>query len=993
MADSASTSSKPDWSRDFGGFAELMPNRILKVLLVSSLYESFILESEGLVSELITTEYMDMNLTHPPRVTPVSTPEAALKILANERFDLVITMTRLRGIGVPEFAERVQELHADLPVVVLADEPRELVRQPEIKTSPHISRVFVWTGDAKMLLAIIKLIEDALNVEQDIRTGNVRIIILVENSVRFYSSYLPLIYTELMKLTQSLMAEGINLQHRLLRQRARPRILLAETFEEAIDLYEKFSENMLGVISDVRFPRNGQLDPEAGLEFTRRVRADSPHLPVMLQSSEPGFAGAALELQAHFLHKQSRRLLQDLRDFIVGSLGFGDFVFTLPDGTEVGRAQDLRSLEEILHHIPEESLEFHASHNHISNWLMARTEFELAASLRPKNAEDFASMAELRTYLLETLATFREQSQTGVIADFSPAKFDVATSFTRIGSGSIGGKARGLAFINSLILRNKLAHRFENVSINVPRSAAVGTDVFDTFLDQNNLHELISRDPSEEEVINAFLAAKLPSTVNSDLTAFLNLVRYPLAVRSSSLLEDSQDRPFAGIYTTHMLPNNHPDLAVRRDQLCDAIKLVYASTFFPAARRYLLATGRHSEEEKMGVILQELVGSPYGERFYPTFSGVARSYNYYPTNNVSPEQGVACVALGLGKTVVEGGESLIFSPAQPRTLPQFATITDTLANSQRTFYALDMSHPSAYPDAKGDAHMLKLELEVAEEDGTLAPIGSVYSAENDAIYDGIFRPGPRLVTFAHVLKSGLFPLADILQLLLKIGEEGMACPVEIEFAVNMSSGPMKFGFLQIRPTITNEEHADVQAEEVSIDQVLCESPKALGNGHFTDVHDVVYVKPEAFDPAKTLQIASELAQINDKLSKAGRRCLLIGPGRWGSADHWLGVPVSWEQISTAQVIIETSLKDFLVTPSQGTHFFQNITSMGVGYFAVDPATQRGFIDWAWLAEQEEFAETQYIRGIRSEHPFDVRIDGRNQRGTILKPHAEVIPTE
>jgi len=988
-------SAKQDVGFHFGGFHNLMPHRIQDLLLVSSPYESFILEEEGLLAELITSEYLHMNLSHAPRVSRVSTGQRALEIIKNESVDLVIAMTRLGGLSVTDFAQAVKETRPMLPVVVLAGEPRELFgprgsgpgdsERGSILHRGCIDKIFVWNGNPRMLLAIIKFVEDMLNAEHDTRVGDVRVIILVENSIRFYSAYLPLIYTEVVNLTQSLMSEGLNNMHRLLRLRARPKILLAETFEEAWELYVKFSHNLLGVISDIRFPRNGTLDPEAGLEFTRRIRRDSPFLPVLLQSSDGSFAEAAEKLQTRFLNKTSRGLLRGLRSFMLTSMGFGDFVFMLSDGTEVGRAQDLQSLEQELTHIPDESLAFHAQHNHLSNWLLARTEFALAAMLRPRKVSDFESLDELRSYLINTLADFRERSRGGLIADFSRKRFDKTTTFTRIGNGSIGGKARGLAFINALIRHHNLSYRYDAVRITVPHSAAVGTAVFEAFLDKNNLKGLVTDDLDDQQIAQAFLEAKLPSDIHDDLRAFLKLIRYPLAVRSSSLLEDAHDHPFAGVYATYMIPNNHADLNIRLEQLCAAIKLVYASTFMTMAKRYLEATGRHAEEEEMGVILQELVGSAHGDRFYPTFSGVARSYNFYPTARMTPEDGVACVALGLGKTVVDGGQSLTFSPAHPNVLPQFPTTKDLLANSQRDFYALDISQPDVHPTVDTDANLVKCGLDVAEGDGMLAPIGSVYSPENDTVYDGIFRPGVRVVTFAHLLKSDLFPLAKILSKLLVLGSEGMSCPVEIEFAVDMSVKPAKFGFLQIRPAISDEEAQTVRIEDVDDDNVICYSPQAMGNGRVAGIRDIVYVKPDSFDSSFTREIAGEIAAINESLRRAEAPCLLIGFGRWGSADRWLGIPVTWDQICMARVIVETSLEDFQITPSQGTHFFQNLTSLGVGYFTVNPSVNEGSIDWEWLGKQEVVKETRFLRHLRLNGPLTVKIDGRYRRGIIIKP--------
>lgn len=977
-----------DLGTDFAGFHKLLPYRVQDVLLVCSLYESFILEEDGLVADLIFSEYHELNLSHAPRVSRASTANEALDLITERHFDLVITMTRLGGRDAADFAAAVKEIKPLLKVIVLADEPRELARYTGPDARGAIDQLFLWLGDARILLAIIKYIEDQMNTEHDTRVGNVRVIVLVENSVRFYSSYLPVIYTEIMKQTRALMAEGLNPVHKLLRMRARPKILLAETFEQAWDFYTQFRNNILGIISDVRFPRDGKLDPEAGVEIARRVKADSPHMPVLLQSSDAAHKATATALGVCFLHKKSRRLIQELRDFILHNFGFGDFVFKCPDGSEVGHAGDLRELTQMLHRVPDESILFHAGSDHFSNWLMARTEFELAARIRPRKVSDFADAGGLRAYLIQTFTDFAERSQAGVIADFSRQRFSRATAFVRLGGGSMGGKARGLAFINALLNRYNIQGRFENVRIAVPHSVAIGTEIFDTFLDENNLRQLVVQDTNDEQVARAFLDARLPAAIRHDLIAFLESVRYPLAVRSSSLLEDSHGQPFAGIYKTYMIPNNHLNLNVRLEQLCNAIQLVYASTFTQSAKLYMEATGHHVEEEKMGVILQEIVGSQYGDHFYPTFSGVTRSYNFYPLGKLTPQDGIACVALGLGKMVVEGGEMLMFSPAHPLVLPQFSTTDSILANSQRSFYALYMGRSGTFAPTDVDANLLTYDLEVAERDGTLEPLGSVYCPENDAVYDGINRPGPRLITFAHVLKSRVFPLADILKLLVDLGRHGMACPIEMEFAVNMKTKPMQFGVLQIRPTIADEAAAEVLVDRHDRSDILCFSPQTMGNGSIQGLRDIVFVKPESFDSVQTRKIAAEIAHINEKLRKAGRPCLLIGPGRWGSADPWLGIPVLWEQISTAHAIVEASLTDFVITPSQGTHFFQNLTSFRVGYLTVNPTAGGGFVDWEWLAEQDPVEETHFIRHLLLKDPLDVRLDGRTRQGLILKPKPE-----
>ena len=969
----------------FGGFHRLMPRRIQNVLLVSSLYESFIIEEDGLVNELLISEYMNMNLTHAPKLTSVATGKEALDYIESNPVDLVITMTRLGSWPVGAFARQVKQIRNDLPVVVLAGEHTELFKQGELHHLEGIDRAFVWNGDTKILIAIIKLIEDSFNVEHDTRLGDVRVILLVENSIRFYSAFLPIIYTELVKLTQSLMAEGVNLMHRLLRMRARPKILLAETYEQAWSIYEKYQANILGVISDIRFPREGKLDADAGIDFARRIKEDVRALPILLQSSDVALEGQAMAIGAAFANKRSPNLLHEVRDFLLGSLGFGDFVFRLPSGQEVGRACDLRSFEEAVRNIPIESLEYHARRDHFSNWLMARTEFALASQIKPKRVSDFSNLEAVRQYLLEMLMQTREENREQAVADFQPKQFDVGTTFSRLGGGSMGGKGRGLAFIRALVRRHQLTNRFDGVQLYVPRSTAIGTDAFDEFIDRNNLREYVTSEKHDDEIMHAFLQAKLPSQLHTDLKVFLREVRYPLAVRSSSLLEDSLDRPFAGIYSTYMIPNNHPDLKIRLRQLSAAIKLVYASAFLRSARRYLEATGHHSEEEKMAVVLQEIVGSAHGPRFYPTFSGVARSYNFYPTYHASPDDGVVCVALGLGKTVVEGGEYLMFSPAHPEVLPQFPSTQAWLQDSQRRFYAMDISRSRAFPKTDPDANLLRCNLEDAEQDGTLAMLGSVYSPENDRIYDGIFREGPRIVTFAHILKHQELRLADIVDTLLEVGEQAMACPIEIEFAVELEPKPARFAILQIRPIISDAEYEAVAVEQAEIDRAFCYSDQALGNGRMDSICDIIYVKPESFDSSHTREIAAEIGACNEALRQSSRQSVIIGPGRWGSSDRWLGIPVTWDQISTARVIVETTAPDFVIKPSQGTHFFQNLTSMRVGYFTVNPLAGKGHIDWDWLSCQPGVHETRYIRHVQLNKPLLIKLDGRCRNGVMLKP--------
>jgi len=976
----------------FSGFGHLMPNKVQEVLLVASMYDAFTLEEGGRLTELLLSEYRELNLSFPPHVTRASTGSEALELLRARRFDMVIVMSRLGDMVATELAGFIKADFPELPIYNLAFNPRELAHIQGTEGNEFIDRFFLWSGDAHLLLAMIKFCEDGMNLAHDTRYGDVRCILLIEDSVRFYSLYLPLLYVEILEQTQSLMEDGINLSHRLLRLRARPKILLANTFEEAWDLYGRYKDSLLGVISDGRFPWKGVERKDAGVEFIRRVKYVDPNTPAVLQSSNQELKETAHLVGAGFIQKNSSHLLSRLRRFMLANFGFGSFVFRLPDGTEVGRAANLKELIRMLRTVPAESVRHHATNDHFSNWMRARTEFPLAARIRPRKVTEFNNDEELRDFLLQTISSFREERTRGAIADFSRRQFDTGSRFVRIGSGSLGGKGRGLAFMNSILHKYQVTNRFPGVSIEVPPTAVVASDVFDTFMNNNDLREKVLDDISDDEVTRLFLETKLPPEIYGDLETFLEQVRYPLAVRSSSLLEDSQFQPFAGVYRTYMLPNSHSDLKVRLDQLCDGIKLVFASAFSRAAKSYIEATGNSIEEEKMSVILQQMVGRGYDNYDYPHFSGVGHSSNFYPAAGMKPDEGVVTVALGLGRTVVEGGKALRFSPQHPEVLPQFGTIDDWLQNSQRKFFAVDISDPDAYPGADDGFNLALLDLADAEKHGTLEPIGSVYSAENQAIYDGIHRPGARLVSFAHVLKADIFPLADILKLLLELGRRTMSAEVEIEFAVVLGDGKLvehQFGFLQIRPLAAGYETPEISEEILKDENALISTDVALGNGRITEIRDILYVPPELFDRGKTMEIADEIDNLNHQLVTEATPYLLMGPGRWGSSDRWLGIPVRWDQISGARVIVETDLDDFKVTPSQGSHFFQNLTSFQVGYLTVNSTTGTSKLDWEWFARQKVTHQGKYVRRLHLDKPLCILIDGRSRQGVVLKPGSYV----
>jgi CheY-like chemotaxis protein len=966
-------------------FHDLMRHRIMDVLLVASPYDTFVLEEAGQLSERVLGEFRNLDLHYGPGLTRTSMGASALKMLGERgRFQLVVTTTQLRDMGAAELARQAREAAPDVPVAVLAFDNRELTDFLARHDTSAVDRAWLWQGDARILLAMVKDVEDRRNVAHDTRAAGVQVIILVEDSVRYYSSFLPAIYAELLHQSQRLLAEGVNQSQKILRMRARPKILLCGTFEEAWTAFTLFQADVLGVVTDVEFPREGRLDRGAGLELARRVRGQAPDVPVLIQSSRPEHEAEAREGGADFLLKGSPLLLNHLRRFMGEYFGFGDFVFRLPDGREVGRARDLRGLEDQLRTVPAESIGYHAGHNHFSKWLKARTEFSLAQELRPRRVSDFRDTEDLRQGLLRAVAGYRRERTHGVVADFDRESFDGSADFYRLGGGSLGGKARGLAFTRQLLSLSRLDGGVDGVVVRVPAAVVVGTDVFDRFLDDNDLRGFAIETEDDAELLARFAAAGFPEEARRDLAVFLERSNHPLAVRSSSLLEDSQYQPFTGVYETFMLPNNDPSPDVRLSQLLQAIQRVYASTFTRRAKEYIRATPYRLEEERMAVLLQRVVGAPHGERYYPDFAGVARSHNFYPTPPLTAADGIAAIALGLGRTVVDGGSCLRFCPRHPQHLVQFSSVADVLENSQRSFWALSLDAPD------GDAREVSCGLEAAEADGTLAALCSTWSAENDAVYDGLSRPGVRLVSFAPLLKQRSFPLPTILERLLEVGAWGMGAPVEVEFAVTLSvppGEPREFGVLQLRPLALSREKEELEIGGVDASRVVCQSSQVMGNGLIDEVRDLVVVDRLRFDRSRSRETAQELAALNADLVRAGVSYVLFGVGRWGSRDPWLGIPVAWEQISGARVIVEAGFKDFKVAPSQGTHFFQNLTSFHIGYFTVNPDVGEGFVDWEWLAAQPAVSETasSCVRHLRFERPVVVKMDGRAGQGVILKP--------
>ncbi len=981
-----------EYGNVFKGFQDLMRYRIRNVILVSSLYDLYLFEEDGRLYELIRDEYRGLNLSEAPELTRVSSGWEALQLAKDEkRYDLIITTPHIVDMSVSAFARQVKNSDLDIPIVLLTYDNRETSDILSYYNAALFDRVFVWQGDFRILIAIIKHLEDSLNVERDTKSVGVQVIILIEDSVRYYSSFLPIIYMEIFEQSQRLISEGINLSDRYLRMRARPKILLCTNYEDAWYNYEKYQDHILGIISDIDFMRNGKQDPEAGIEFAREVKALQNDIPIMLQSTSQEFEQEAYNVGASFLLKDSPTLLNDLRAFMSEHFGFGDFIFRNPDGTEVGRAKDLVTFEKQLDRVSEESIRYHADHNHFSKWLKARTEFWLAHKLRPRKLSEFESLAVFRKEMIFFLRRYRKSRQRGIILDFKKESFDPNDSFARIGGGSLGGKARGLSFVNRLINQVNLQDKFKNVSIQVPPTVVLGTAIFDDFIEKNKLKHFALSEQDDMEITRSFVAAeRFSPEALYQLSQFLTMVREPLAVRSSSLLEDSQYHPFAGVYSTYMLPNNHYDSKVRLQELLNAIKCVYASTYYKNAKEYTRIATYRLEEEKMAVIIQKMVGAPHQQRFYPDFSGVAKSHNFYPVSPQRASDGIASVALGLGKTVVEGGNTVKFCPKYPQHVPQFSTIDEMLKNNQLQFYALDLSvKPADNLDSYFEltkAYRLK----VAEEDGALHFVGSTYSHQNKAVYDGLSRHGVRVVTFAPILKNHIFPLPQILTDLLELGRKGMGTPVEIEFAVNMSvpkGKPKIFGVLQMRPLVLNKETEQLDVEKAPKEKLVCRSSKVLGNGVISNLFDVIMIDYENFKRSKTREVAAEIHKFNMRLFKENRPYLLIGVGRWGSMDPWLGIPVKWEQISGARVIVESSFKDFEVEPSQGSHFFHNLTSFMIGYFTIGSHQKADFVDWEWLTKQPVHASSEYVRHLRFEKPIVVKMNGRKGKGIIFKPES------
>jgi len=978
-------SETPDDS--FKIYYELMPKRVSDVLLVSSPYDAFIMDEDGRLAEGIIHEYRGLNLTRPPRLTWVSTAQEALSALSKKWFDLVITMPRLDDMSPYALGREIKNMYPGLPVYLLVHDIIELPTGDQLSECGSVDHMFVWSGNTDLLLAMIKTVEDMQNAAHDTAKAEVRIIIYIEDSPIYSASMLPLLYREIVTQTQAVMDDSLNEEHRILKMRARPKILYAKNFEEASALYKQFSPYVLSILSDVSFPREGVMDHEAGFSFLAQVKSDLPDLPLLIVSSAETNRQKAAGIPAVFLNKNSAVLNTEIRTFFIDHLGFGDFLFRRPDGTVVARVSNLQAMENTLTSVPDESLYHHALRNDFSSWLMARSEIRIASKLQRISADEFDSVSDIRSYLTSTIRETRLGRQKGVITDFSSGGFNADIDFAKLGKGSIGGKARGLAFITSLLKNSpRLQSDFPAVDISIPKTLVIATEGFDAFIRENILKDLSYADLSDTKIMGIFASAPLPDGLRQDLESYLQGVGYPLAVRSSSLLEDARNQPCAGLYHTYMLPNNHPDIAVRLEQLSRAVRLVYASTYLEVPRSFIGRTLHRIEDEKMAVILQALTGREQDGLYYPAVSGVAQSHNFYPVSKMRPEEGIVHMAMGLGKTVVEGEAALRFSPDHPEILPQFSSVDDTLRNAQRTFYALRMAEALEISDPTELQTLVKLSINDAKGHYPLRYLAGTYSLQDHRIRDFYQPNGTPVLTFAGILKHGTIPLPEILTHILEIGRKGMASPVEIEFAVNLplsDEGKPNLHLLQIRPMSMCQQNIEVRVDDGDIAGAALYSNSAMGNGRIEDVSDIIYVDPDTFDPAKTADIASEIGRLNGQMIQQNQRYLLIGPGRWGSADRWLGIPVAWHDISGVSAIIEAAIEKLTVDPSQGTHFFHNITSSGISYITI---TGKGhqFVDWDWLRAFSPVSKTPYLKHIRFDRPRSLKIDGTRGEAVLLK---------
>ena len=969
-------------------FNLMMKQRIYQILLISSTYDAFMLEEDGRIDEQIFMEYVSLNLRYPPQFIKVTSEEEAFEVLKEKRVELIISMLSIEKSDTFDLALKLKTSYPKIPIVALSPFSREASIKLGSKDLSTIDYVFCWLGNADIMLAIIKLIEDKMNVDPDVAQG-VQAILLVEDSVRFYSSYLPNIYKIIFKQSKAIMTEGLNEHQKMMRMRGRTKILMATNYEEAMAMWEKYKTDLLGVITDISFKREGETDKTAGIRFVEKIREEDEYMPVLFQSSDVEFKEVAQQMRVGFVNKVSKTLSIELRNFINEHFSFGDFVFLDPDtGREIVRVADLRTMQNRIFEIPDKSLRYHMQRNHFSKWLNARALFPIAHMFNEIPVSDFQDMDEAKRYIFDSITAFRINKARGVIADFDRERYDEYFHFARIGEGSIGGKARGLAFLDSLIKRNQLTDKYDGTIISIPRTVVIGTGVFDEFMEENNLYEIALSDRSDQEILNHFVKSRLPFRILEDLNTFITCIRNPVAIRSSSLLEDSHYQPFAGIYSTFMIPNIKFNDRIMIEKLSEAIKSVYASAFFHESKAYMAATLNMINEEKMAIVLQEVTGHGYGNRFYPVISGVAQSINFYPIAPETPEEGIANIAYGLGKYIVDGGMGIRFSPSYPKKILQLSTPELARTQTQKNFYALDLNPESFHADTDETVNLLNLRIKDEKNDSALKLIASTFDYNSNSIRDGMLMAGQRIITFSNILNHETFPLAEIIKEILEIGQREMNKPVEIEFAVDMDvpkGEPRLFSALQIRPIAERDESINLCPDDIKPEDTILISTSSLGNGIIQDICDIVYLKPDAFDAAKSNELGAQLEKLNDQFIKDERHYIIIGPGRWGSSDPWLGIPVRWPQISAARLIVESSLENYRIDPSQGTHFFQNLTSFRVGYFTINPYINEGYYDVDYLNNQPACWENDFIRHIRFDSPCKIALDGKKSVGVVFKP--------
>ena len=968
-------------------FVNLMTKRIFNVLLVANPYDAFMLEDDGRIDEKIFNEYMNLSLRYPPRFTQVSTEEETWKQLANTTFDLVICMPGSDNSDTFEIARSIKNKYSHIPLVVLTPFSHGITARMEHEDLSIFEYVFCWLGNTDLLVSIIKLIEDKMNLEHDVKEVGVQMIMLVEDSIRFYSSVLPNLYKFVLKQSQEFATEALNAHQRTLRMRGRPKIVLTRTYEEAMELYNKYEKNVLGIITDARYPRGGVVDPMAGIKLLAEIRSRDPFIPLILQSAEVNNKVYAGRYDASFVDKNSKKMNIDLREIIAEHFGFGDFIFRNPDTfEEVARVRNLKELQNIIFAIPKESLLYHISRNHVSRWLYSRAMFPPAEFLKQITWKSLQDIDAHRRIIFEAIVKYRKMKNQGVVAVFQRDRFDRYSNFARIGEGSLGGKGRGLAFIDNMVKRHIEFEEFENATVVIPKTVVLCTDIFDEFMDTNGLYQVALSDADDDTILKAFLRAKLPDRLVEDFFAFFDVVKSPIAIRSSSLLEDSHYQPFAGIYSTYMIPYLEDKYEMLR-MLSDAIKGVYASVYYRDSKAYMQATSNVIDQEKMAVILQEVVGTQYGDRFYPSISGVARSLNYYPIGDERAEEGTVSLALGLGKYIVDGGLTLRICPYHPNQVLQTSEMEIALRETQTQFYALDLKNTGHNFSLDDGFNLLKLPVKEADNDGALNFIASTYDPYDMVIRDGIYPGGRKLITFANVLQHDVFPLPRILQLAQEYGQSEMRRPVEIEFAVTLNAQKKTgvFYLLQIRPMVDIKAVLDEDLNLIKDENVLLRSNNSLGHGIMEDIYDIIYVKTEGYTASNNPTIAYEIEKMNRKFLDEGKHYILVGPGRWGSSDSWLGIPVKWPHISAARIIVEAGLTNYRVDPSQGTHFFQNLTSFGVGYFTINSYMNDGIYNQDILNAQPAVEETQFIRHVRFDNPLIVKMDGKKKQGVVMLP--------